>query len=334
MSADSPLVSVLVPIYGVEKYIERCARSIFEQTYQNLEIIFVNDCTPDNSMLVLNRVMEDYPERKTQTRIINHEKNKGLAAARKTALLASHGYYIQNYDSDDYVDTDMIRQMVLVAESEKSDITICDFYFDYGQKKKYSHVNPPLTPNECLCAILKGQVHSSVCNKLIKRSLYIENSIIPIEGIDMLEDMSVMCRLMFFATKISYCPGALYNYVQFNSNSYATVLSKKSRQNILDLIPLMEQFYANNVTNSKIISAFDCFKLTSKVMLIVSADSQRERVLYIHLFPELDYQRFRKDMLYSNYIVLQISMLGVLPSTLISLLKRFMRSLRQKLRDL
>lgn len=74
-------VSVLVPVYGVEKYIERCARSIFEQTYHNLDIIFVDDCTPDHSIDVLKRVLKDYPERKEQTRIIKHDHNRGLAGA-------------------------------------------------------------------------------------------------------------------------------------------------------------------------------------------------------------------------------------------------------------
>lgn len=334
-----PLVSVLVPVYGVEKYIERCARSIFEQTYQNLEIIFVNDCTPDSSIVILNRVLEDYPERKAQTRIINHDKNRGLAAARKTALLASSGYYIQNYDSDDYVDTDMIRQMVNAAQKYDADITICDLYYVYSvtDNKRYVSVNPSLVPINCLIQLLKGQVHSSLCNKLIKHSLYSDNVIMPTEGINMLEDMSVMYRLMYFAKKISYVPMALYNYTQINSNSYTTVLSKKSRQNVLDLIQLMECFFAknlNNINNENILSAFDCFKLTSKVMLIVSANSYIERSSYVHLFPEIDYRQFRRELLFSNYVVLQISQLGVFPATVVSLMKRFIRPLRQKLRSL
>ena len=83
------LVSILVPVYGVEKYIERCARSLFEQTYENLEYIFVDDCTPDKSIEILKRVIEDYPNRKNQVRIIHHEHNRGLAAARNTALDAA-----------------------------------------------------------------------------------------------------------------------------------------------------------------------------------------------------------------------------------------------------
>lgn len=102
----------MVPIYGVEKYIERCARSLFEQTYENLEYIFVDDCTPDKSIEILERVMEDYPNRKEQVRIIRHEHNRGLAAARNTALDAATSPFITHVDSDDYLSLDAIRLFV------------------------------------------------------------------------------------------------------------------------------------------------------------------------------------------------------------------------------
>ena len=71
-------VSILVPVYGVEKYIERCARSLFEQTYDNIEYIFVDDCTKDRSIEILQKVLEDYPNRKNQVKILHHEKNTSV----------------------------------------------------------------------------------------------------------------------------------------------------------------------------------------------------------------------------------------------------------------
>ena len=105
-------VSVLVPVYRVDRFIERCARSLFEQTYDNLEYIFVDDCSTDNSIAILRRVMEDYPERKGQVRIIRPERNRGLAAARNTALDAANGLFVTHVDSDDYLDRDAIRLLV------------------------------------------------------------------------------------------------------------------------------------------------------------------------------------------------------------------------------
>ena len=177
MELFEPLVSVLVPIYGVEKYIERCVRSIFEQTYQNLEIIFVNDCTPDNSIDILTKVVEDYPKRKPQTQIITHETNKGIACVRNTALSASSGYYILFIDSDDYVDLSIIQRLVMLARTEDADVTICDFFYAYKNYNRHCFVNPSNSSIECMCQVLKGVMHGGLWNKLTKRSLYVNNDI-------------------------------------------------------------------------------------------------------------------------------------------------------------
>ena len=104
MTQEPYSVSILVPVYGVEKYIERCARSIFEQTYHNLDIVFVDDCTPDKSIEILKRVLEEYPGRKAQTRIIRHAYNRGLSAARNTAVAAATGTFLTHVDSDDWIE--------------------------------------------------------------------------------------------------------------------------------------------------------------------------------------------------------------------------------------
>ncbi len=94
-------VSVIIPVYGVEKYIERCTRSLFEQTLDDMEFIFVNDCTKDNSIAIIERIAEEYPLRKSQIHILNHQVNKGLPIARQTGLRVATGEYIAHCDSDD-----------------------------------------------------------------------------------------------------------------------------------------------------------------------------------------------------------------------------------------
>ena len=259
---SNPLVSVLVPVYGVEKYIERSARSIFEQTYENLEIIFVNDCTPDSSIDILRHVLSEYPTRVSQTRIMTHDTNKGLAAARKTALLASSGYYIQNYDSDDYVDVDMIQQMVALAQDEDADIIVCDYkqVYESDGHYRYIKVSPSLDPETCLHQILSGKVHSSLCNKLIKKSLYIENDILPIEGLNMREDLSVMYKLMYYAYKIAYIPKAYYYYVQTGTGYTAQKMSLSHQKNAIQLTDEMEKFFYKHKASDIILEGFRYFK--------------------------------------------------------------------------
>lgn len=257
----TPLVSIIIPVYKVEKFIERCARSIFEQTYENLEIIFVNDCTPDNSIEILNNVLKDYPHRKQQTRIINFETNQGVASVRNVGIKNSTGKYSIQFDSDDYVESTMIEEMVAIAEKEKADITVCDFMNIYTTHSVHVHVNPSLNPHVLLQQVLTGEVHSSLCNKLIKRALYLKYDITFIEGLNMREDLSVMFRLLYFAKKISYISKPFYNYILTNTTSYtATKMSPAHQKNAFELIRLMQSFFDTNLDTKEFQQAFKFFK--------------------------------------------------------------------------
>ena len=121
-----PLVSIIVPVYGVERYIERCAVSLFEQAYKDIEYIFVNDATPDQSIDVLRRVMERYPERAKAVKIVEHPHNKGISAARNTGVDNATGEYLWQVDSDDYIATDAVEKWVEATERHNADIVICD----------------------------------------------------------------------------------------------------------------------------------------------------------------------------------------------------------------
>lgn len=104
-------VSVIIPVYNVGKFIERCARSLMEQTMDNVEYIFVDDASPDNSIQILQKVLADYPNRRDNVRILTHAENKGLPAARNTGLAVATGEYIFHCDSDDFVEPDMLEQL-------------------------------------------------------------------------------------------------------------------------------------------------------------------------------------------------------------------------------
>ena len=120
-----PEVSVCIPVYGVEKYIERCARSLFEQTMTDgIEFIFVNDCTTDKSIEILERILAEYPGRQAQTKIIHHATNKGLVAARNTGLAHATGDYIIHCDSDDWVDLNFYESLYKKAVETGADVVV------------------------------------------------------------------------------------------------------------------------------------------------------------------------------------------------------------------
>ena len=106
------LVSILVPIYKVEKYIERCARSLFEQTYPNLEFLFVDDASPDKSIEILQKVIAQYPKWKGRITIIYHNKNRGLAVARNALVDNCRGEFLFHVDSDDWIAEDAVEKIL------------------------------------------------------------------------------------------------------------------------------------------------------------------------------------------------------------------------------
>ena len=106
------LVSIITPIYKSQDYIEACARSLFEQTYRDIEYIFVDDAGGDNSIPILEKIIKDYPQRHDQVKIIHHDNNRGSAMARESGMMAAHGDYIIHVDSDDTVSPLFIEHLV------------------------------------------------------------------------------------------------------------------------------------------------------------------------------------------------------------------------------
>ena len=181
-----PKVSVIVPVYGAENFIERCARSLFEQTLDDIEYIFVNDCTPDRSMEILKNVLSNYPSRRDQVKIINHEHNQGQAGARTTGMKAAAGEYMIHCDPDDWVETDMYEQLYLSAIKYKAEIVTCGIiHHEKNGTVWKSFLQYCSTPKLSLKYLYLKHHHSfSLCNKLIRTKLIADNDIYPYHGIN------------------------------------------------------------------------------------------------------------------------------------------------------
>lgn len=123
-----PKISVIVPIYGVENYIEKCAHSLFSQTLDDIEYIFINDCTQDKSMDVLNNVLEKYPQRKKNVVFIENETNMGQVKSRKIGVDASSGDFIIHCDPDDWIECSMYEKLYNKAIKEDADFVWCHYY--------------------------------------------------------------------------------------------------------------------------------------------------------------------------------------------------------------
>ncbi len=207
---SNPDISVIIPIYGTEKYLDKCICSVRQQTFQNIEIICVDDCSPDNSY----KIVEKHIKQDKRVKLIRHEKNLGLGGARNTAISESLGEYIASVDSDDVMLSNMLEVLWENTNKKKVDIVCCGFncvnerdeilsHVEYVEKQVKNHKN-----NIDIFSLL----NPAFWNKLWRRSLYINNGIyFPTH--DYYEDMSTTPRILAKAKSIKVIKDRLYNYL-------------------------------------------------------------------------------------------------------------------------
>lgn len=226
-----PKVSVIIPVYGVEQYIERCARSLMEQTLDEMEFIFVDDATKDASMSVLERVLLDYPKRKGQVLFLHHEVNKGLPIARQTGLRIAKGEYIAHCDSDDWVDPTMYETMYKEAQGQQVQMMVCDWVeAEEGNRMKVYAGCYKADTDRFLENMLFNKHSWSVCNKLIERRVYEEGKIL-FPTLGMGEDLVLCTQLVDRVKKIGYIAKPFYYYrVNLESMSRKRTMASCKRQ--------------------------------------------------------------------------------------------------------
>lgn len=208
-----PKVSVIVPVYGVEKYIERCARSLFEQTLDDIEYLFIDDCTPDRSVEILRSVLEEYPHRKEQVVIHRMEHNAGQAIVRKWGIQNATGEYVIHCDSDDWVDMDMYRAMYEKAMVERAELVVCDYSISDGTQVLFSKIGcHAFTPLAFFESIMNQVDIGALWNKMFKRKPSLTN-IVWAEGA-MGEDLLLSLQMVYDIESIAYIPVPYYYYYE------------------------------------------------------------------------------------------------------------------------
>ena len=299
---NNPLVSFIVPVYNVEPYIEQCCRSVFEQTYDNCEFIFVDDCGSDRSMEILYGLIEEYAHLKGRIRILHNEGNKGIVITRKNGIGAAKGDYVQFVDSDDYVKHDMTEQMVKLAVEHDGDMVICDYDTDYGE---IMHSNQPvvtlLDNIHCMCLELQGDVRSVVVwNKLIRRRLLDDNKLAELSNAWCNEDGVLMFCAYYHSKTIVSTTQSFYYYRRVQSSM---VNSFKRYRNLspdalLQLLRVRTAFIEENeITDVKLMEAFAFHKLYMLKMLVLYTDfklmREKDKVLFGDVKFSFVYKHFK-----------------------------------------
>ncbi len=209
-------VSVIIPIYKVEKYIEKCVRSLFDQTLYSIEYIFIDDCSPDDSLQILYNVIQEYPERESYVKIIKHMQNLGVGKSRQDGINAATGKYIIHCDPDDWIDPDMYESLYKKATEDNSDIVLCDYMTHNGQYSTYCSQYVPEITSDLLLAMLcgvKSQTANglwSLWNKLIKAECYVGCNFR--EDSFMWEDVLILMSILKKRYKVTHVAKAYYHY--------------------------------------------------------------------------------------------------------------------------
>lgn len=270
-------VSLIIPIFKVRNFIERCVCSLFEQTMKDMEYIFVDDASPDDSIDILMSCLEKYPERREQVQILTHKKNQGLPAARNTGLAVATGEYIFHCDSDDFVEKDMLEVMYKSAKEKDADIVYSDFYLSFEKNERYMSCPSYETASEMLkVGLLGGNMKYNVWNKLVKRSLYTDNDITFPAGYAMGEDMT-MIRLAACAKSVAYVPKAFYHYVKLNTNAYSATMSERHKVDIRFNVDQTVDFLQNKFSN-ELEKEIAFFKLNTKLPFLITDDETQYEV--------------------------------------------------------
>lgn len=222
-------VSVIVPVYGVEKYIERCVDSLFRQTLDSMEFIFIDDCTPDSSMTLLDSMIRRNRPRfavmNWHVRTQKMSANSGLAAVRRHGVRLAKGDFIVHCDSDDWVSPNMYKLMYEKAIEECADAVVCDYNITDGERVLRTIRGGRFTDKERFIEqILFQNAPWSLWNKMFKRTSCYKADMIYPKG-NMGEDFVLTTQLLLNSNKIAYVSQPFYNYF-YNPASITRVVTE------------------------------------------------------------------------------------------------------------
>lgn len=251
-------ISIIVPIYNTEKYLERCLQSLINQDYKNIEIILINDGSNDKSISICNTY-----KNKDNRIIVIDKKHTGVADTRNIGIKKATGDYIGFVDSDDYIDKDMFKNLVEGVEKYKCEISMCDLVETYSlndEIKEYKLKHIKMDKKQALEQLLYDKnIGNYMTVKLFKRELF--------EGIEfpketLYEDIAIAYKLFNKASNILYIPVPMYHYYQ-RSDSIVNNITRESIRNYISVV--FERYY-DLKNNSQDIELYNVYSIVNVVV--------------------------------------------------------------------
>lgn len=281
-----PKVSVILPVYNAELYIERAIFSLMEQSLDDIECIIIDDGSKDNSLLIIEKILSKFPDRKDQVILLSRE-NKGVAFTRNEGLSLATGDYLIHLDSDDWVDLDWLDIMYKKAVEVNADVVICSYKEIYKSKNINIIQNSASTGYECIKKLLVGEISNSNWNKLVRRDIYIRNNIKYINGLNMGEDLMISFEIFMNSKFVTSVDNFLYYYNRVNDKSLtkkldnnALVSISKVAEKILNIIPQRYEMdddlkvcidiFKNGIRNTYILNSIGDCNIKKRALMMYS----------------------------------------------------------------
>lgn len=290
-------LTVIVPIYNVSAYIERCTHSLLAQSMsEGIEFLFINDCTPDDSMCKLKRVISLYPNRRDQVRIIEMPINSGQAAVRTIGIKEARGEYVIHCDSDDWVEREMYETLIKKALETDADIVSSASYVH--RKDGVSIIKEPYTEVKGKTILRnlwrKPSLSVTLWNKVVRRSIFIDNQIFPFEGINVGEDSGLMLRALYYANKVVCLDNIFYHYDLTRESSISHRKKDERWQDAKKVIALVDVFYRNKLDYKEFFLGLSFLKFQFKTDFVFDKNNLAE---WKNTFPETNRYILRFSLL-------------------------------------
>jgi len=278
-----PKVSIVIPVYNVANYIERCSRSLFEQTLDDMEFIFVDDASSDDSIRILQETLDDYPQRKSQIHIVHHISNLGQNAARTNGLRVATGDFIAFCDSDDYVAIDMYKSLYEKAIKEKADVVYCDFFMAYSSYNEYYNTLNEYSDKTTFMKQYLLQGWSVLWNMIISRELLLTHNLQSLERFTYCEDFYLTVRILFYANKVVKINESFYYYNRVNNSSIMHNMSDKTANDERKVYLSTVDFFASKGVLTNFQREMSWRVLKNKQDLVLRPNNHQD---FLKIYPE------------------------------------------------
>ena len=280
-----PTVSVIIPMYNVSEYVDDCFSNLASQVLTNYEVILIDDKSVDDTIEKVLLAIECFERKDVEFTLITQEINMGVACARNIGLERASGEYVYFYDADDRLEPDTLSALYSEAKQQDADIVGCEWFISFAQNERHIKQRDVQRGVDLFRGFASGIIRWNLWLFMVRRSLYEQNGIRFLPGMNMGEDMMVMMKLALISNRVSIVHKPLYHYSQTNTGAQTKNWSKEKRDQVTANVKEVEAFCRRNYGDSFDLE-LDFLKQSIKLPFI--SDRRDDYKIWANWFPESD----------------------------------------------